>query len=32
MEFVVAMNTTGRDDDDVFVSLDAEVHVILPNE
>ena len=32
MEFVVAMNTTGRDDDDVFVSLEAEVHVILPNE
>lgn len=30
MEFVVAMNTTGRDDDDVFVSVEADVHVTLP--
>jgi ureidoglycolate lyase len=30
MEFVVAMNMTGREDDDVFVSLDAYVHVALP--
>lgn len=30
MEFVVAMGMTGRQDDDVFVSLDADVHVALP--
>lgn len=30
MEFAVAMGMTGRDDDDVFVTIDAEVHVTLP--
>lgn len=30
MEFVVAIGVTGRDDDDVFLNLDAKVHVALP--
>ncbi|MET0709894.1 MAG: ureidoglycolate lyase [Tardiphaga sp.] len=30
MEFAVAMGMTGREDDDVFVSLDADVRVTLP--
>jgi ureidoglycolate lyase len=30
MEFIVAIGITGRDDDDVFVDLDAKVHVTLP--
>jgi len=30
MEFAVAMCVTGRDDDDVFIGLDAGVHVTLP--
>jgi ureidoglycolate lyase len=30
MEFAVAMGMTGRQDDDVFASLDASVHVVMP--
>jgi ureidoglycolate lyase len=30
MEFAVAMGMTGRQDDDVFVSLDGNVRVVMP--
>jgi ureidoglycolate lyase len=30
MEFAVAMGMTGRDDDDVFVDIDADVHAVMP--
>jgi ureidoglycolate lyase len=30
IEFAVAMRTTGRDDDDVFIDIDADVTVVMP--
>ena len=30
MDFAVAMGLTGRDDDDVFVDLDASVTIVMP--
>jgi len=30
MEFAVAMNMTGRQDDDVFVNLDVDLRVVMP--
>lgn len=30
MEFAVAMGVTGRQDDDVFVDLDADVTIVMP--
>jgi ureidoglycolate lyase len=32
MEFVVAMGTTGRQDDDVFMAVDTEVYVNPPSD